>query len=53
MRDNTSKMSYRDHELALKLRHALDRRVWGVKVDGITESTNYETLTLEDLYSKL
>src|SRR5579883_2210813 len=53
MRDNTSKMPYRDHELALKLLHALDSSVWGIKVDAITESPNYETLTLEDLYSKL
>src|SRR5579871_6817980 len=53
MRDNTSKMPYGDHELALKLLHTLDRNVWGIKVDVITESPNYETLTLEDLYSKL
>src|SRR5579883_1335805 len=53
MRDNNSKMPYGDHELALKLLHALDRSVWGIKVDAITESPNYETLTLEDLYSKL
>src|SRR5579859_5065034 len=53
MRDNNSKMPYGDHELALKLLHALDRNVWGIKVDAITESPNYETLTLEDLYSKL
>src|SRR5579883_1129928 len=53
MRDNNSKMPYGDHELALKLLHALDRSVWGVKVDAIIESANYETLTLEDLYTKL
>src|SRR5579883_1142520 len=53
MRDNNSKMPYGDHELALKLLHALDRAVWGIKVDAITESPNYETLTLEDLYNKL
>src|SRR5579883_145164 len=53
MRDNNSKMPYGDHELALKLLHTLDRSVWGVKVDAIIESANYETLTLEDLYSKL
>src|SRR5579859_2278481 len=39
--------------MSVKLLHALDRSVWGVKVDAITESANYETLTLEDLYSKL
>src|SRR5438132_12946407 len=53
MRDNIIQMPYEDHDLALKLIHALDRSVWGVKVDAIIESTNYETLTLEDLYSKL
>src|SRR5579871_4815553 len=53
MRDNNSKMPYGDHELALKLLHALDQNVWGIKVDAITESPNYETLTLKDLYSKL
>src|SRR5207237_9038113 len=40
-------------DLALKLLHALDRSVWGVKVDAVIESANYETLTLEDLHSKL
>ena len=33
--------------------HALDRKVWEVKVDAITESPNYETLTVEELFSKL
>src|SRR6266498_2817145 len=53
MRDNIIKMPYEDNDLALKLLHALDRSVWGVKVDAVIESANYETLTLEDLYSKL
>jgi hypothetical protein len=53
MRDNIAKMPYGDHDLALKFLHALDRSVCRVKVDAIVESTNYETLTLEDLYSKL
>src|SRR5438128_6458071 len=38
MRDNIIKMPYEDHDLALKLLHALDRSVWGVKVDAIIES---------------
>ena len=33
--------------------HALDRKVWEVKVDAITESPNYETLTVDELFSKL
>src|SRR6266498_6124211 len=45
MRDNIIKMPYEDDDLALKLLHALDRSVWGVKVDAIIESANYETLT--------
>src|SRR6266508_2783374 len=35
MRDNIIKMPYEDHDLALKLLHALDRSVWGVKVDAV------------------
>src|SRR5438132_6101856 len=46
-------MPYEDHDIELKLLHTLDRSVWGVKVYDVIESANYETLTLEDLYSKL
>eukprot|EP00267_Zea_mays_P043388 XP_020395469.1 uncharacterized protein LOC103629069 [Zea mays] len=35
------------------LLHALDRRVWEVKVSAIIESPNYETLTVDELFSKL
>src|SRR6266542_6560471 len=41
MRDNIIKMPYEDHDLALKLLHALDRSVWGVKVDA---SSNRPTM---------
>ena len=44
---------YSDHERALKLLHALDRRVWEVKVLATIESPNYETLTVDELFSKL
>jgi hypothetical protein len=36
-----------------ELLHALDRRVWEVKVSAIIESPNYETLTVDELFSKL
>ena len=53
MRANITVMPYQDHERALKLLHALDRKLWGVKVDAIIESPNYETLTTDELFSKL
>jgi hypothetical protein len=46
-------MPYDDHARALKLLHALDLDVWGTKVEAIVESTNYETLTTNELFSKL
>ena len=33
--------------------HALDWRVWEVKVSTIIESPNYETLMVDELFSKL
>jgi hypothetical protein len=53
MRANKAQLPYSDHERALKLLHALDRRVWEVKVSAIIESPNYETLTVDELFSKL
>ena len=53
MQANKPQLPYDDHERALKLPHALDRRVWEVKVSAILESANYETLTEDELYSKL
>jgi hypothetical protein len=53
MRANKAQQPYSDHERALKLLHALDRRVWEVKVSAIIESPNYETLTVDELFSKL
>jgi len=45
--------TYSDHEKAMKLLYALDRKVWEVKVQTIIESAGYETLTVEELFSKL
>ena len=44
---------YTEHEKALKLLYALDRSVWDLKVNTIIESTCYETLTVNELFSKL
>jgi hypothetical protein len=35
MRANKTQLSYDDHERALKLLYALDRKVWDVKVTSI------------------
>jgi hypothetical protein len=53
MRANRTQLPYDDHERAIKLLHALDQKVWEVKVTAITESPNYETLTVEELFRKL
>jgi hypothetical protein len=53
MHANKAQLPYDDHERALKLLHALDRRVWEVKVSTIIESPNYETLTMDELFRKL
>src|SRR6185369_16846037 len=38
---------------ALELLYALDRSVWDLKVNTIIESAGYETLTMNELFSKL
>jgi hypothetical protein len=48
-----AQLSYDDHDRALKLLHALDQRVWEVKVLAIIESPNYENLTVDELFNKL
>ena len=53
MRANKAQLPYDDHERALKLLHALDWRIWEVKVPTIIESPNYETLTVDELFNKL
>jgi hypothetical protein len=53
MRANKARLPYDDHERTLKLLHSLDHSVWEVKVSTIIESPNYETLTVDELYSKL
>jgi hypothetical protein len=53
MRTNKPQLPYDDHERALKVLYALDRKVWDMKVSAIIESTNYDTLTLDEFFSKL
>jgi hypothetical protein len=53
MRANVVVLPYDDHERAVKLLHSLDRTVWSGKVDPILESEKYETLTVDELFSKL
>jgi hypothetical protein len=53
MHANKAQLPYSDHERALKLLHALDQKVWEVKVSTIVESPNYENLIVDELFSKL
>jgi hypothetical protein len=53
MRANVAMLPYDDHDRAIKLLHSLDRTVWSEKVDAILESEKYETLMVDELFSKL
>jgi len=53
MKANIAVLPYTDHDQALKLLHSLNRDVWGTKVDAIIESAGYETLSTNELFSKL
>jgi hypothetical protein len=53
MRANVAVLPYDDHDRAVKLLHSLDRTVWSGKVEAILESKKYETLTVDELFSKL
>ena len=46
-------LEYTEYEKALKLLYVLDRSVWDLKVNTIIESADYETLTVNELFSKL
>ena len=51
MRANITVLPYDDHDRAIKLLHSLDRTVWSAKVEAIMESSNYETLLVDELFS--
>jgi hypothetical protein len=53
MRANVDVLSYDDHDRAIKLLHSLDCTVWGGKFEAIVESEKYDTLTVNELFSKL
>jgi hypothetical protein len=53
MRANVAVLPYDDHDRAVKLLHSLDRTVWSGKVEAILESEKYETVTVDELFSKL
>jgi hypothetical protein len=53
MRVNVDVLLYDDHDRAIKLLHSLDRTVWGRKFEAIVESEKYDTLTVNELFSKL
>ncbi|XP_066347590.1 uncharacterized protein [Miscanthus floridulus] len=52
MKAMNSSMPYDDHARALRLLHSLNDE-WDMKVEAIVESVGYETLTTDELYSKL
>jgi hypothetical protein len=53
MRANVDVLPYDDNDRAVKLLHSLDRTIWGGKFEAIVESEKYDTLTVNDLFSKL
>jgi hypothetical protein len=50
---NLTVLSYDHHDRAVKLLHLLERTILGGKVEAILESEKYETLTVDELFSKL
>jgi hypothetical protein len=53
MRANVDVLPYDDHDRVVKLLRSLDRVVWGGKFESIVESEKYDTLTMNELFSKL
>jgi hypothetical protein len=53
MRTNVDVLPYGDHDRAVKILHSLDRTVWGGKFEAIVESEKYDTLTVNELFSKV
>jgi hypothetical protein len=53
MRANVDVLLYDDNDRAVKLLHSLDRTVWGGKFEAIVELEKYDTLTVNELFSKL
>jgi hypothetical protein len=53
MRANVDVLPYDDHDRAVKLLHSLDRTIWGGKFEAIVESEKYDTLMVNEKFSKL
>jgi hypothetical protein len=53
MRANVDVLPYDDHDRAVKLLHSLDYMIWGGKFEAIVELEKYDTLTVNELFSKL
>jgi hypothetical protein len=53
MRANVDVLPYDDHDRAAKLLHSLDHTVWGEKFEAFVESEKYDTLTMNEVFSKL
>jgi hypothetical protein len=53
MRANVDVLPYDDHDKAVKLLHSLDHTIWGGKFEAIVESEKYDTLMVNELFSKL
>jgi hypothetical protein len=53
MRANVDVLPYDDHDRAVKILHSLDRTIWGKKFEAIIESEKYDTLTVNQVFSKL
>jgi hypothetical protein len=53
MRANMDVLPYDDHDRAVKIVHSLDRTVWGGKFEAIKELEKYDTVTVNELFSKL
>jgi hypothetical protein len=53
MAANVDVLPYDDHDRAVKLLQSLDRTIWGGKFEAIVESEKYDTLTVNELFSKL
>jgi hypothetical protein len=52
MRANVAMLPYDDHDRAVKLLLSLDHTVWSGMVEAILESEKYETLMVDELFSK-
>jgi hypothetical protein len=53
MRDNVHVLPYDGHDRVVKHLHSLDRSIWGGKFEAIVESEKYDTLMVNELFSKL